>query len=78
MRFLSIVCLAGMCGLAITMLFHFTACEQDSKKTFWAPYLVCLIVVLMGAIGFGCAWNAERNREMERSRAKYNLLRRAK
>lgn len=70
MRFLSIICLAGMCGLAVTMLFHLSKSSEESNKKFWAPYLVCLLIAMMGGIGFGLTWNAERERSIQVERLK--------
>lgn len=71
MRFLMIICLAGMCGLAITMLFHFSNEDSsDNRKFFWAPYLACALIALLGGVGFGLTWNAERERAVEVERLK--------
>lgn len=72
MRFLSIICLAGMCGVAITMLFHLSSADvkEDERKFWFGPYLVCLIIVLLGGIGWGLTWNAERNRAIQVERMK--------
>ena len=70
MRFLSIICLAGMCGLAVTMLFHLSKGGEESNKKFWAPYLACLLITLMGGVGFGLTWNAERERSIQVERLK--------
>ncbi len=68
MRFLSIICLAGLCGLAITMVFHIS----NSERKFWAPYSACVIIALLGGIGFGLTWNAERERSVQVERLKVN------
>lgn len=77
MKFLSIICLAGMCGIAVTMLFHFSSTDvKENQRRFWAgPYMACVIIALLGGIGFGLAWNAERNRSIQLEEMKINYER---
>jgi len=65
MRFLAIVCLAGMCGLAITMLYHFSNKDETGSEEWALPYAVFLLITLTGSMGFGFAWNAERDRSIQ-------------
>ena len=72
MRFLAIICLAGMCGLTITVLYHFSN-RDDTKFNEWIlPYVTFLIIILTSSVGFGLAWNAERDRSVEVEKLKTN------
>ena len=62
-----------MCGLAVTMLFHISSDVKENENKFWiGPYVACVLIALLGGIGFGLTWNAERNRSIQVEKMKIN------